>query len=152
MPPPKFWYNFNTAPSTGEPLLNLNLNFKWILRWFDVVFWCLEWECCTFKRLMKIHCVGPIFTKNIIWYMWKSYILVLSCTNIWSVEGKWQELNFVCLNLPNGELLTGLAFGRSSVRVGWCRRGVSGLPGVLALRSWTMVILPFYCFILYDLF
>ena len=30
------------APSSGEPLLNLNLPFKWILRRFEVVFSCLE--------------------------------------------------------------------------------------------------------------
>ena len=25
------------------------------LRRLEVVFWCLEWECCTFQTLMKIH-------------------------------------------------------------------------------------------------
>ena len=34
------------APSSGEPLPNLDLHFKWILRKVEVVFWCLEWECC----------------------------------------------------------------------------------------------------------
>ena len=36
------------APSNGEPLPNLNLPFKWILRKFEIVFYCLEWECSTF--------------------------------------------------------------------------------------------------------
>ena len=37
-------------------LVNLNVPFKLILRRFEVVLWCLEWECYTFnKRLMKIH-------------------------------------------------------------------------------------------------
>ena len=48
------------APSSGESLLNLNVPFTLILRRFEVVFWCLEWECCTFKRLMKIPSNLPI--------------------------------------------------------------------------------------------
>ena len=44
------------AHSSGRSLMNLNLPFKLSLRWFEVVFWCLQWECCAFeKRLMKIH-------------------------------------------------------------------------------------------------
>ena len=42
------------APSIGEPLIAL-------LRRFEVVLWCLEWECCTlFKILMKINSNPPI--------------------------------------------------------------------------------------------
>ena len=38
------------SPSRGEPLPNLNLPFKWILSRFKI-FWCLEWECCTFQKI-----------------------------------------------------------------------------------------------------
>ena len=38
-------------PSSGHISLNfLNMPFKLILRRFEVVFWCLEWECCTFLK------------------------------------------------------------------------------------------------------
>ena len=39
------------APSSSHSLLNLNVPFKLILRRFDVVFWCLEWDCCTFQKI-----------------------------------------------------------------------------------------------------
>ena len=38
--------------------------FKVIVRRFKVVFWCLEWECCTF-RFMKIHSNPPILYYGI---------------------------------------------------------------------------------------
>ena len=38
------------APSSGHISLNFNMPFKLILRRFEVVFWCLEWECCTFWK------------------------------------------------------------------------------------------------------
>ena len=41
----------NIAPSRGHILLNLNLPFKLILRRFEVVFWCVEWEWCTFWKI-----------------------------------------------------------------------------------------------------
>ena len=47
--------------SSDHLLLILNLPFKVILRRFEAdVFLCLEWECCHFKRLMKIHSNPPI--------------------------------------------------------------------------------------------
>ena len=39
------------APSSDHSLLTPNLPFKVILREFEVVFWCLEWECCTFQKI-----------------------------------------------------------------------------------------------------
>ena len=39
------------APSSGHTVLNLNLPFKVVLRRFEVVFWYLEWECCTFWKI-----------------------------------------------------------------------------------------------------
>ena len=44
----KFMY---IAPSSDWSLLTLDLPFKVILRRFKVVFWCLEWECCTFQKI-----------------------------------------------------------------------------------------------------
>ena len=41
------------ATSSGHISLNFNILFKLILRRFEVVFWYLEWECCTFVRLIR---------------------------------------------------------------------------------------------------
>ena len=41
----------NKDPSSDHSLLTLNLPFEVILRWCEVVFWCLEWECCTFQKI-----------------------------------------------------------------------------------------------------
>ena len=40
-----------TASSSCHKLVNLNLPFELILRMFEVVFWCLEWECSTFWKI-----------------------------------------------------------------------------------------------------
>ena len=50
----KFYHRvmyMHVAPSMDHILFNLNLPFKWILRRFEVVFWCLEWECCNFWKI-----------------------------------------------------------------------------------------------------
>ena len=39
------------APSSGHISFKCNMPFKLILRRFEVVFWCLEWECCTFWKI-----------------------------------------------------------------------------------------------------
>ena len=50
--PPKFYHRvMYIAPSSGHEWLNLYLPFSLILRRFEVVFWCLEWECCTFWKI-----------------------------------------------------------------------------------------------------
>ena len=50
--PPKFYHSvMYIAPSRGHISLNFNMPFKLILRRFQVVFWCLEWECCTFWKI-----------------------------------------------------------------------------------------------------
>ena len=48
------------ALSTDNSLLTLKLPFKVILSICEVVVWCMEWEWCTFKRLMKIDPNPPI--------------------------------------------------------------------------------------------
>ena len=51
-----FYHRFMyIAPSSGEPLPNLNLPFKWILRRFEVVSDVWSENAALFKRLMKIH-------------------------------------------------------------------------------------------------
>ena len=52
-----FYHRFMfIAPSSDHSLLTLNLPFKVILRRFEVVFWCLECECCTFQKTRwKLH-------------------------------------------------------------------------------------------------
>ena len=39
------------APSSGHISLNFNMPLKLILRRFEVVFWCLGRECCTFWKI-----------------------------------------------------------------------------------------------------
>ena len=58
------------APSSGHEWLNLKLPFKFILRSFEVVFWCLEWECCTFWKID-----GNSFksTNTILYYGFKDF-------------------------------------------------------------------------------
>ena len=57
----RFMYITPSRASSDHLLLILNLPFKVILRRFEAdVFLCLEWECCHFKRLMKIHSNPPI--------------------------------------------------------------------------------------------
>ena len=69
MPPWKFYHRvMYIAPSSGHISLDFNMPFKMILRRFEVVFWCLEWECCTFERLGEIHLNPPI-----LYYGFNSY-------------------------------------------------------------------------------
>ena len=44
------------APSRGHSLLTPSLPFKVILRRFEVVFWCLEWDCVAdWWKFIQIH-------------------------------------------------------------------------------------------------
>ena len=52
------------APSSGHISLNFNMPFKLILRRVEVVFWCLEWECCT---VWKIYGNSFKSTNTILW-------------------------------------------------------------------------------------
>ena len=71
-----FYHRFMyIAPSSGHSLLNCNLPFKLILRRVEVVFWCLEWKCCPFKKIDEIS-FKP--TNTILW---------LYCT-AWRGSGK----------------------------------------------------------------
>ena len=60
-PPPQEFYSgfIYIVPSSECSLLILSLSLKVIPKRFDIVFWCLKWECCTFKRFMKIHWNPP---------------------------------------------------------------------------------------------
>ena len=50
--PRKFYHRvMYIAPSSGHISLNCNMPLKLILRRFEVVFSCLEWECCTFWKI-----------------------------------------------------------------------------------------------------
>ena len=54
IPLPDFYHRFvYIASSSDHSLLTLNLPFKVILRKFEVVFWCLEWEWWTFQKIYK---------------------------------------------------------------------------------------------------
>ena len=73
--------------------------FKLILRRFQVVFWCLEWECCTFWKIAEIHLNPPIlyygFKKSLGKPMGKfcSYLAQWCTFFIWinlpKVNGHW---------------------------------------------------------------
>ena len=53
-PPPQFYHRFMYIhTSSGESLPHINWLFKWIVRRFEVDFWCLEWECCTFWQIYE---------------------------------------------------------------------------------------------------
>ena len=62
--PKEVYHRFKyIAPSSDLSLLTHNLAFKVILRRFEVVFWCLEWEienAALFKRLTKINSNLPM--------------------------------------------------------------------------------------------
>ena len=55
------------APSSGHISLNFKIPFKLILRRFEVVFWCLEWECCTsWKDWWKFTQIHQYYTMALI--------------------------------------------------------------------------------------
>ena len=59
--PREFYHRFVCiAPSSDHSLLSLNLPFKVILWRFEVVFWCLEWKCCTVQKIDENHSNPPI--------------------------------------------------------------------------------------------
>ena len=60
------------APSSGHISLNCNMPFKFILRRFEVDFWCMEWECCTF---WKIDGYSFKSTNTILWLQWCTLIV-----------------------------------------------------------------------------
>ena len=62
--PENFTIDLCIRPSSGHILWNLYLSFKLILRRFEVVFWCLEWECCPF---WKTDWNSSKSTKAILW-------------------------------------------------------------------------------------
>ena len=50
--PPKFYHRvMYIASSSGHISMKFNMPFKFILRRFEVVLWCLEWECLTFWKI-----------------------------------------------------------------------------------------------------
>ena len=50
--PRKFYHRvMHIAPSSGHISLNCNMPFKLFLEMCEVVYWCLEWECCTFWKI-----------------------------------------------------------------------------------------------------
>ena len=71
------------APSSGHELLKFNLPFKLILRRFEVVFWCLEWECCPFQKIDEIQ---SKFTNTTIMALKQFYIFALSFLNCASIS------------------------------------------------------------------
>ena len=49
--PENFTMFMHIAPSSDHSLLTLNLPFNVILRKFEIVSRCLEWEWCTFQKI-----------------------------------------------------------------------------------------------------
>ena len=96
------------APSCGEPLPNINLYFKLIVRRFEVVFWYLEsveYECCTFWKIDENsfkstntipgprHCFTKCALENILLY--------LNC---------WSWFHFSQEKLPCTTMIPAIAF------------------------------------------
>ena len=52
-------------------LVTLYLPYKVIQRRFGVVIWCLEWECCTLKRMTTINSNPPILNYGS--HLFKNY-------------------------------------------------------------------------------
>ena len=66
--PRKFYHRvMYIAPSSGHISLYVNMPFTLILRRFEVVFWCLEWEAALFERLMEIHSNPPMLYYGFNW-------------------------------------------------------------------------------------
>ena len=96
------------APSSGQISLNFNIPIKLILRKFAVVFWYLEWECCTFLKywckFIQIH---------------KYYTMAL-LSGLSIEDARWslpvQRLWFISRNENKGQLssASSYAFERSS--------------------------------------
>ena len=116
----KFYRRFMyIAPSSGEPLPNINWTCKWIVRRFEVVFWCLEWECCTlFKSTNTIFYYG--FTLNSLGLMkllWRRQILAYEGQE--PIENKEKGL---CIDLQLRRLFdfnASLASARLTVSIFW---------------------------------
>ena len=75
---------------------------------FEVVFWCLEWECCSafFKRLMKIHTNPPILCygfKNSKWNVYTEMFTsergILLCVTHTKITSPADRLRLWCLRL-----------------------------------------------------
>ena len=90
--------------SNVHSLLNFNVPFKLIRRRFEVVSWCLEWECCIFfKRL--IHSNLPIlyfgFNAQIwllgicVWFWLFSHMRHLLTFSVEIVE--YYKVNFILI-------------------------------------------------------
>ena len=81
--PRKFYHRvMYIAPSSGHTLLNLNLPFELIQRRFEVIFWCLERECCfKKKRLVEIN-ANPLilapWASNLMEFALNKYTLLYS--------------------------------------------------------------------------
>ena len=89
--PQKFYHSvMYIAPSSGHELLKLNLPFKLILRRFEVVFWCLEWECSniwrtdgnSFKFTNTITALCSFFTLIQSNFSLKNYFYAIFCQTV----------------------------------------------------------------------
>ena len=103
------------ASSSIWSLLTVNLPFKVILRMFEVLFWCLEWECRTFskdwwkfiqthqtytmalcttlKQVYYKNCPNSTFTN-------KSMVLSLTFFAMISMQCEWLQCNQRLTHLP----------------------------------------------------
>ena len=103
------------APSSGHKLLNLDLPFKLILRRCEVIFWCLEWECCTFKKIdgnsfKSTNTISGVSKKS--WYFW----IVCQIKNMKyfrdifiPMDGWWSHLSYDTRKTENSMLRWALA-------------------------------------------
>ena len=93
------------APSCGHILLNLKLPFKLILRRSEVVFWCLEWECCTFWKIDGNHsnppilCYGFNHVKDSTFEVWKRHSSCIGDATMPKIYSIWNYGVYSFVNL-----------------------------------------------------
>ena len=123
--PPRILRRFMyITPSSDHSLLTLKLPFKVILRTFKVVFWCLEWEWCTFKETDEnsFNSTNTISTMALMPYRFLNLINIvrpLNSSRYWWITTKdkvfWISL---CISY------SGLDFKAYQYHMWWARQAV----------------------------
>ena len=109
MPPPppspenfKFYHRFMfIAPSGDHSLLILKLPFKVILKTFEVVFWCLEWEWCTVKKIGETSFKSTNTLLALTWLQFLNEGVLFNFT--WCHHNQWHYMyawHFNIIGLP----------------------------------------------------
>ena len=84
--PWEFYHRFMyISPSSDHSLLIFILSFKVIVsRVFEVVLWCLEWECSTFQKTDENSFKS---TNTTLWLILALYICMKNCRSMSMLDG-----------------------------------------------------------------